>query len=39
LKDRANVGTNLDNNIRTLKHLLFGKAKGDEEVAVIEIGI
>jgi hypothetical protein len=38
LKDRANVGTNLETNIRTLKNLLFGKAKGDEELEVVEIG-
>jgi hypothetical protein len=38
LKDRANVGTNLENNIRTLKHLFFGKAKGGEELEVVNIG-
>ena len=32
LKDKANVGTNLENNIRTLKNLFLGKAKEGEGV-------
>ena len=32
LKDTANVGTNLENNIRTLKNLFLGKAKEGEGV-------
>jgi hypothetical protein len=32
LKDTANVGANLENNIRTLKNLFLGKAKEGEEV-------
>lgn len=37
LQDKANVSTNLENNIRTMKNLLFGKAKvGEEEDIVVE---
>jgi hypothetical protein len=37
LKDKVNIGTNLETNIHTLKHLFFGKAQGGEG-AVLEIG-